>query len=84
MMRACPTPLKFRFTSRREARLAALNMADRRRTANRQGRGRRRATASRVSSTIYECACGGYHLTTSRKITVPAPSRGLEDGDWGQ
>ena len=74
--RACPTPLKLRFTSRREARIAAIDINSRRLAATSR-RGRKRA--SKIRPVVYECGCGGFHLATRRnptQVLVPA------ENDW--
>ena len=69
----CPTPFKFRFPSRREARLAALDIAERRSAKT----GRKRVSLMRCR--IYECGCGGYHLASGKKMAL----RGAEVPEMG-
>lgn len=74
-MTECPTPFKLRFPSRREARLAALDISERR--AVRRGRKR----AARMPA-IYECGCGGYHLTSGRRMSLRLLDDGHDDVWW--
>jgi hypothetical protein len=74
-MTECPTPFKLRFPSRREARRAAIEIAERWAAAHR----RKRAAVS--SRCVYECACGGYHIATRRKERLRG-GRGPEMADW--
>lgn len=67
MRRECPTPFKLRFTSRREARLAAQDIAER--NAAKRGGSKR---VARSLGCIYECHCGGYHLARRRHRNVLA------------
>lgn len=77
MIAECPTPFKLRFVSRREARLAALDIAERRKAR----RGHKRVV--RRGPSIYECGCGGYHLTSGRKVAVrPVEVPEIDPADW--
>jgi hypothetical protein len=60
MRRDCPTPFKQRFSIRREAREASLEIRDR----MRRQTGRKRVAKNRPA--VYECRCGGWHLTSKR------------------
>lgn len=57
-MSDCPTPFKQRFASHREARAASLSVTSRN-LSKRKGK-----RVSKIQPDIYECCCGGYHLTT--------------------
>lgn len=71
----CWTPFKLRFPSRREARLAVLDIEER--EAAQRG-GRRPKKSSRV---IYECACGGYHIARRKPVVRPTGELVLTD-EW--
>lgn len=78
-MKDCPTPFKLRFASRREARAAVLEITERRL----ERRCRKRVGLSKALSRlrVYECGCGGYHISTAR-VTQTRHEIAPEVSDW--